>query len=118
MNGRKYLLAGATCLLSGLTLMNAYAQQDEGRASEPYRPAACSTRVTAATSDVAKDPDIAPEVRKFLVEIDKDPSPFWTLPQPKPQDTLPALRNQTHGDFNHADMQVYRSRLRQAGGCN
>ena len=26
-------------------------------------------------------------------------------------------RNQTHGDWNHADMQVYRARLRALGGC-
>jgi beta-N-acetylhexosaminidase len=28
-----------------------------------------------------------------------------------------ALRDQTHSDFNHADMQVYRRRLRALGGC-
>jgi len=28
-----------------------------------------------------------------------------------------SLRNQTHSDFNHADMQIYRARLRQAGPC-
>lgn len=93
----KYMLAGATCLLPALTLTNAYAQD---KASEPYRPEACSTHVAAATSDIAKDPDIAPAVRKFLVEIDKNPSPFWTLPQPKPQDTLTALQNQTPVDMS------------------
>jgi acetyl esterase/lipase len=48
---------------------------------------------------VAEDPNIAPDVRKFLVKIDKDASPFWTLPQPKPQETLTALQNQTPVDM-------------------
>jgi N-acetylmuramoyl-L-alanine amidase len=30
---------------------------------------------------------------------------------------VPALRTQTHGDFVHADMDVYRARLRAQGGC-
>ncbi len=28
-----------------------------------------------------------------------------------------ALRSQTHSDFNHADMQIYRARLRAEGAC-
>ena len=31
------------------------------------------------------------------------------------REDVPALRTQTHGDFNHADMQSYRARLRAAG---
>jgi hypothetical protein len=27
------------------------------------------------------------------------------------------LRKQTHADWNHADMQVYRRKLRKLGGC-
>jgi hypothetical protein len=27
------------------------------------------------------------------------------------------LRTQTHSDFVHRDMQTYRARLRQLGGC-
>jgi hypothetical protein len=30
---------------------------------------------------------------------------------------VPSLRTQTHGDWVHADMNVYRRRLRQLGGC-
>jgi N-acetyl-anhydromuramyl-L-alanine amidase AmpD len=30
---------------------------------------------------------------------------------------VPALRTQTHSDFNPGDMQIYRSRLRHAGSC-
>jgi N-acetylmuramoyl-L-alanine amidase len=32
-------------------------------------------------------------------------------------ENVPALRTQTHGDFVHADMDVYRARLRALGGC-
>jgi N-acetylmuramoyl-L-alanine amidase len=41
-----------------------------------------------------------------------------SLSSPYHHEDVPALRTQTHGDFNHADMQIYRSRLRQAGGCS
>jgi len=33
------------------------------------------------------------------------------------REDVTALRTQTHADFNHADMQVYRRRLRAAGAC-
>jgi len=33
------------------------------------------------------------------------------------REDIPALRSQTHSDFNHADMQIYRARLRDAGPC-
>jgi beta-N-acetylhexosaminidase len=32
-------------------------------------------------------------------------------------ENVAALRTQTHSDFNHADMQIYRARLRALGGC-
>jgi hypothetical protein len=35
-----------------------------------------------AAPNVATDPNIDPSVREFLVHIDKNPSPFWELPQP------------------------------------
>ena len=41
-----------------------------------------------------------------------------SLSSPYHHEDVSALRTQTHGDFNHADMQTYRSRLRQAGGCS
>jgi N-acetylmuramoyl-L-alanine amidase len=41
-----------------------------------------------------------------------------SLSSPYHHEDVPALRNQTHGDFNHADMQIYRGRLRQVGGCS
>jgi N-acetylmuramoyl-L-alanine amidase len=40
-----------------------------------------------------------------------------SLSSPYHHERVAALKNQTHADFNHADMQVYRARLRKAGGC-
>jgi N-acetylmuramoyl-L-alanine amidase len=40
-----------------------------------------------------------------------------SLSSPYHREDEPALRHQTHSDFNHADMQMYRARLRQLGGC-
>jgi N-acetylmuramoyl-L-alanine amidase len=40
-----------------------------------------------------------------------------SLSSPYHHERVPSLRTQTHGDFNHADMQIYRSRLRALGGC-
>jgi len=94
----KHLLIG-TCVLHALTPSSAFAQ-DEGKATIPFKPKACTERVTPATSDVADDPDIAPAVRQFLVKLDKNSSPFWKLPQPKPQDTLSALQNETKVDMS------------------
>ncbi len=40
-----------------------------------------------------------------------------SLASPYHHEDVPSLRTQTHGDFRHADMQVYRRRLRALGGC-
>jgi N-acetyl-anhydromuramyl-L-alanine amidase AmpD len=40
-----------------------------------------------------------------------------SLTSPYHREDVPALRTQTHSDFNHADMQVYRARLRRVGPC-
>jgi N-acetylmuramoyl-L-alanine amidase len=40
-----------------------------------------------------------------------------SLTSPYHHEDVPSLRNQTHDDFNHADMRVYRTRLRAAGPC-
>jgi beta-N-acetylhexosaminidase len=40
-----------------------------------------------------------------------------SLSSPYHHEDVVALRNQTHGDFDHADMQVYRRRLGALGGC-
>ena len=49
----------------------------------------------AATPNAATDPRIDPQVRSFLAKINKDSSPFWELPQPKPQEILTELQSQT-----------------------
>jgi beta-N-acetylhexosaminidase len=40
-----------------------------------------------------------------------------SLSSPYHREDIAALRDQTHADFNHADMHVYRRRLAAAGGC-
>jgi beta-N-acetylhexosaminidase len=40
-----------------------------------------------------------------------------SLSSPFHHEDVAALRNQTHQDFDRADMRVYRARLRSAGGC-
>jgi N-acetylmuramoyl-L-alanine amidase len=40
-----------------------------------------------------------------------------SLSSPYHHEDVPSLRTQTHSDFNHADMQVYRRRLAADGGC-
>ena len=92
----KHLLAGA-CLLPALAF-NAANAQDEGNA--PFKPSSCSMRVTPATSNVAEDTDLSPAVRTFLVKLNKDSSPFWELPQPKPQEILSKLQDETKVDLS------------------
>jgi len=55
---------------------------------------------TAQIPDPATDPRIDPQIRAFLAELNKDSSPFWELPQPKPQDILTALQNKTPVDMS------------------
>jgi Esterase/lipase len=50
--------------------------------------------------DAATDPRIDPQVRSFLADLNKDSSPFWELPQPKPQEILTALQNKTPVDMS------------------
>ncbi|WP_232833448.1 alpha/beta hydrolase [Paraburkholderia kururiensis] len=60
------------------------------------------TQTASAAPDAATDPRIDPQVRAFLREINKDTSPFWELPQPKPQEILTALQNKTPVDMSGA----------------
>lgn len=62
--------------------------------------ASLMTHTAAAAPDAATDPRIDPRIRSFLAEINKDSSPFWELPQPKPQEILTALQNQTPVDMS------------------
>src|SRR5215813_14949380 len=54
----------------------------------------------AQVPNAATDTRIDPQVRAFLKEINKDASPFWELPQPKPQDILTGLQNKTPVDMS------------------
>ena len=54
----------------------------------------------AAAPNPSVDPNIDPEIRAFLTELNKDSSPFWELPQPKPQDILTDLQNKTKVDMS------------------
>ncbi|MFM0434843.1 alpha/beta hydrolase [Paraburkholderia strydomiana] len=53
-----------------------------------------------AATDAATDPHIDPAIRPFLAELNKDPSPFWQLPQPKPQEILSAIQAKTPVDLS------------------
>ena len=58
------------------------------------------TQTAVAAPDAATDPRIDPQVRAFLADLNKDSSPFWELPQPKPQEILTALQNKTPVDMS------------------
>src|SRR5690349_3237487 len=62
--------------------------------------ASLMAHAAAASPNAATDPRIDPQIRSFLAEIDKDSSPFWELPQPKPQDILTGLQSQTPVDMS------------------
>src|SRR5579863_6558282 len=55
---------------------------------------------TAQTPNAVTDTRIDPQVRAFLAELNKDSSPFWELPQPKPQEILTGLQNKTPVDMS------------------
>ena len=40
-----------------------------------------------------------------------------SLSSPYHREDVAALRTQTHDDFNHRDMTLYRARLARLGGC-
>jgi hypothetical protein len=40
-----------------------------------------------------------------------------SLSSPYYKELDPRFKGQTHGDWNHADMQVYRADLAKLGGC-
>jgi acetyl esterase/lipase len=56
--------------------------------------------LAAEVANPATDPRIDPQVRAFLSELNKDSSPFWELPQPKPQEILTGLQNKTAVDMS------------------
>jgi acetyl esterase/lipase len=62
--------------------------------------ASLMTQVAVAAPNAADDPQIDPQIRSFLAAINKDSSPFWELPQPKPQEILTGLQSQTAVDMS------------------
>jgi acetyl esterase len=54
----------------------------------------------AAPADPSTDPRIDPRIRAFLTEVNKDPAPFWELPQPKPQEVIVGLQDKTPVDMS------------------
>jgi acetyl esterase len=75
----KFFVKSATVFLGGIVMTQALAAQ---------------------VPNAATDPRIDPQVRSFLAELNKDSSPFWELPQPKPQEILTALQNKTPVDMS------------------
>jgi acetyl esterase/lipase len=61
---------------------------------------AMAIQVANAAPNPSTDPRIDPQIRAFLTELNKDSSPFWKLPQPKPQEILTALQNKTPVDMS------------------
>ncbi len=55
---------------------------------------------------------------RFHIQIKNVIGHNESLSSPYHREDVVALRSQTHGDFNHADMRVYRRRLRALGGCS
>lgn len=95
----KHLLRSVAFVLPVLALTPVKADS-KPLSDVPYQPQACSQHLTPATANVAKDPDIAPAVRDFLVKLNKDASAFWKLPQPQPQEVLTKLQNETPVDMS------------------
>jgi len=62
--------------------------------------ASLMTQVASADTNPSTDTRIDPQIRSFLTELNKDSSPFWQLPQPKPQDILTGLQNRTQVDMS------------------
>lgn len=58
------------------------------------------TQATNAAPDAASDPRIDPQVRAFLSDVNKDASPFWTLPGPQVRAVLTGLQARTPVDLS------------------
>ena len=58
------------------------------------------TQAAIAMPDTPTDNAIDPQVRAFLKEVNKDPSPFWTLPGPQVRATLTGLQDKYPVDMS------------------
>jgi len=54
---------------------------------------------------------------RFGISIDNVIGHNESLSSPFHRELVPSLKNQTHGDWTHADMQIYRADLAKLGGC-
>ena len=61
---------------------------------------AMTQALAAQAPNAATDLRIDPQVRSFLADLNKDSSPFWELPQPRPQEILTGLQNETAVDLS------------------
>lgn len=57
-------------------------------------------QAVAEIPDAATDPRIDPQIRAFLAELDKNASPFWTLPGPQVRATLTGLQDKSPVDMS------------------
>ncbi|MET4023794.1 alpha/beta hydrolase [Bradyrhizobium sp. S3.2.12] len=57
-------------------------------------------QATTAAPDAASDMRIDPQIRSFLAKINEDSTPFWELPQPRPQEILTGLQSQVTVDMS------------------
>lgn len=55
---------------------------------------------------------------RFHIPIDDVIGHNESLTSPYHHENVPGLRTQTHSDFNHADMEIYRQCLQDLGGCS
>src|SRR6185369_5970055 len=55
---------------------------------------------TMVAVDPATDPNIDPQIRTFLKELNKDSSPFWEKPGPEVRATLTGLQSKTPVDMS------------------
>jgi hypothetical protein len=54
---------------------------------------------------------------RFGISIDNVIGHNESLSSPFHRELVPSLKTQTHGDWTHADMQIYRADLAKLGGC-
>jgi N-acetylmuramoyl-L-alanine amidase len=54
---------------------------------------------------------------RFKIKLENVIGHNESLSSPYHHEDEPSLRTQTHADFDHAHMQIYRARLRRLGGC-
>jgi acetyl esterase/lipase len=58
------------------------------------------TQAVAVARDAATDPNIDPQIRTFLAELNKDSTPFWEKPGPQVRAVLTGLQAKTPVDLS------------------